>query len=238
VKVWGIIPASGEGKRMGGPVGKQFFEVGGVPILARTVNSIIKSGVVSGITVVVREESFEEAEKTIRGTVSGDFPIEFAAGGDTRQESVYKGLLSLSDKSIEGDDLILIHDAVRPFISSDIVNLSIAEAEKTGAVVAAIPATDATILSDEGFIFEYLPRDRLFQIQTPQVFRYDLILRAYERAESDGIRNAVDCAQLVLRLGQKVKITPGSPDNIKITYKSDLTRAEAILKKISEGKGK
>ncbi len=238
MKVWGIIPASGEGKRMGGPVGKQFFEVGGVPILARTVNSIIKSGVVSGITVVVREESFEEAEKTIRGTVSGDFPIEFAAGGDTRQESVYKGLLSLSDKSIEGDDLILIHDAVRPFISSDIVNLSIAEAEKTGAVVAAIPATDATILSDEGFIFEYLPRDRLFQIQTPQVFRYDLILRAYERAESDGIRNAVDCAQLVLRLGQKVKITPGSPDNIKITYKSDLTRAEAILKKISEGKGK
>jgi 2-C-methyl-D-erythritol 4-phosphate cytidylyltransferase len=238
VKVWGVIPASGEGKRMGGPVGKQFVEVGGVSILSRTLKSILKSGVVSGITVVVREESFKEAEKTIRGAIPDDLPVEFAAGGKTRQESVYRGLLSLKNKDIEGDDLVLIHDAARPFISPDIVKRSVLEAEKTGATVVAIPATDATVVSDDEFIFEYLPRDRVFQVQTPQVFRYDLIVSAYEKAERDGIKNAVDCAQLVLRLGQKVKITIGSPDNIKITYKSDLVRAEAILKEISEGKSK
>lgn len=238
MKVWGIIPASGEGKRMGSSLEKQFVEVGGVSILARTVKSIFESGVVSGITVVARKESFEEAERIIMGFISGDLPVEFVAGGVTRQESVYRGLFSLKDKSMEGDDLVLIHDAVRPFISPDIVKRSVSEAEKSGAAVAAIPATDATILSDDGFIFEYLPRDRIFQVQTPQVFRYNIIVRAYEKAERDGIKNAVDCAKLVLILGQKVKIIPGSPDNIKITYKSDLVRAEAILKEISEGKEK
>jgi 2-C-methyl-D-erythritol 4-phosphate cytidylyltransferase len=184
----------------------------------------------------LREESFEEAKKAIEGAISGDFPVDFTAGGDTRQESVHRGLLSLKSKDIKGDDLVLIHDAARPFVSPEMVRQSVSEAEKNDAVIAAVPATDATVLSDDGFISEYLPRDRLFQVQTPQVFRYDLIMRAYEEAKADGIRNAVDCAQLVLRLKKKVKIIPGSPDNIKITYKSDLVRAEAIIKEMPVGK--
>jgi 2-C-methyl-D-erythritol 4-phosphate cytidylyltransferase len=221
MKVWGIVPAAGIGERMGGTAPKQFLEIGGVPMLARVIDALLRSGIIGGVTVPVRDAEREKAEKTVAKFVDADVPVLFVTGGQTRQESVYRGLASVEGKN---PDFILIHDAARPFISPDIVRRAVDVARDAGASVVGIPATDAMALSRDGIITEYLPRDALVCIQTPQVFRYDLVVSAHEAAVRDGITGAADDAELVLRLGGKIVVVRGSPDNIKITYPADISR--------------
>jgi len=243
--VWGIVPAGGSGSRIAKPdnekgemsVGsklpKQFIRVGGVPILVKTLQTLFKADVLSGITVPVKEEYIGLARELIIEFGLTDRKIVFVSGGATRQESVFNGLNSIKGMGETanggvgggiGIDIVLIHDAARPMVDPAIVKKSVEEAQKHGAAVVGIPATDSSALAEDQFVESYIPREKLFSIQTPQVFRYDLIMEGHQSALLDGICDSTDDARLIMRMGKKVKIVPGSPDNIKVTFRGDLDK--------------
>ena len=231
MRAFGVVPAAGVGERMGGGVAKQFMDVMGCPILVYTLKALFEANVLSGITVAVRERFVEDAGKTIDGYDLPTDKIAFIPGGKTRQGSVYNALLSLRNNDIDDEDIVLIHDAARPMLDPEIVKRAVKEAEEFGAVVVGTPTTDASVLSEDGIVEGYLPKKRLYLLQTPQAFRYRSILEAHEAALKDATYDAGDDGDLVVRTGGKVKIIPGSRDNIKITYPEDIERFENLLAK-------
>lgn len=247
--VWGIVPAGGSGSRVaksgddersgmlvGSKLPKQFIRVGGIPILIKTLQTLFEADVLSGITVPVKEEYIGLARELIIEFGLTDRKIIFVSGGATRQESVFNGLNAIEGGrggggvggGIAGDgievDIVLIHDAARPMVDPEIVKKSVEEAQKHGAAVVGIPATDSSALVEDQFVESYIPREKLFSIQTPQVFRYDLIMEGHRSALLDGICDATDDAGLIIRMGKKVKIVSGSPNNIKVTFSGDLDK--------------
>lgn len=234
-KIWGIVPAGGSGSRIvdagikgegrvsvGGKLPKQFIRVGGVPILVKTLKGLFNAGVLSGITVPVKEEYIGLARELIVEFGLTDRKISFVPGGETRQASVFNGLLEIEKTG--GADIVLVHDAARPAVDPAVVVTAVEGARRYGAAAVGVGATDSTVLAKDLFIESYVPRERLFSVQTPQVFRYDLIMKGHRAALSDGITDATDDAGLVLRIGKDVRIVPGSPDNIKVTFRGDLDR--------------
>jgi 2-C-methyl-D-erythritol 4-phosphate cytidylyltransferase len=234
-RIWGIVPAGGSGSRVanagvekedgasaGEKLPKQFIRVGGVPIIVRTLRALFEAGVLSGITIPVVEEYIDIARELAEEFGLTERKILFIPGGITRQASVYNGLLSIEDMG--GVDIVLIHDAARPMVDPGVVKKSVEEARRYGAAAVGIPATDSSVLAKDGFIENYVPREKLFNIQTPQVFRYGLIMEGHRAALSDGIRDFTDDAGLVVRMGKRVRIVPGSPANIKVTYIDDLEK--------------
>ncbi|MBN1572468.1 MAG: 2-C-methyl-D-erythritol 4-phosphate cytidylyltransferase [Deltaproteobacteria bacterium] len=234
-RIWGIVPAGGSGSRIAdsgikgeggisidGKLPKQFIRVGGVPILVKTLKALFNAGVLSGITVPVKEEYIGLARELIVEFGLTDRNILFVTGGETRQASVFNGLLSI--EKMGGADIVLIHDAARPIIAPETVTAAVEEARRFGAAAVGVGATDSSVLSKDLFIESYVPREKLFSVQTPQVFMYDLIMEGHRAALSDGITDATDDAGLVLRMGKKVRIVPGSPENIKVTFRGDLDR--------------
>ena len=146
-------------------------------------------------------------------------------GGDTRQESVYNALKELSSNT----DIVVIHDAVRPFVNEDMIIQSIDDANRYGSAIVAVPVKDTIKESDnDGFVMKTLDRRKLWAIQTPQTFKYDLIMKAHLYARDNNIQ-ATDDAFLVEQIGHKVKLIMGSYENIKITTPDDLAVAKAIL---------
>ncbi len=224
-----IVPAAGTGSRMNRTVPKQYLPLGGKPILARTMESLDGNPIIDEIIPVLDTKDFDDFRKKILKPHRLKKIKRIVAGGRTRQESVYNGL-----KELEEDfDLVLIHDAARPFIEDETVIEVIAQAAAHGAAAAAVPATDTIKKSDmDGFISGTVPRDGLWAVQTPQAFRRGLILKAHEQAEKDGFQGTDD-ASLVERLGQKVKIVEGSRWNFKITTAEDLVIAESILRELN-----
>jgi 2-C-methyl-D-erythritol 4-phosphate cytidylyltransferase len=235
--VWGIVPAGGSGSRIaksgdderggmlvGSKLPKQFIRVGGVPILVKTLKTLFEADVLSGITVPVKEDYIGLARELVIEFGLTDRKIIFVLGGATRQESVFNGLNAIEGGREGGIDIVLIHDAARPMVDPEIVKKSVEEAQKHGAAVVGIPATDSSALVEDQFVESYIPREKLFSIQTPQVFRYDLIMEGHRSAILDGICDATDDAGLIMRMGKKVKIVSGSPENIKITFRGDLNK--------------
>lgn len=204
---------------------KQFLPLDGIPILARTLLALSKGGAVHSLVVVVPPGEEARTRDMIRHF---QIPLEaeVIGGGAERQESVYLGLQRA--KSIT--DLVVIHDGVRPFVSQELLQACLREAEAWGAAVAAIPVKETIKeVDEEGLILRTPERRRLWAAQTPQVFRYDLIVEAYRRAREEGFVGTDD-SSLVERLGVKVKVVLGSPDNIKITTSEDLVLAEQLIK--------
>jgi 2-C-methyl-D-erythritol 4-phosphate cytidylyltransferase len=150
-------------------------------------------------------------------------------GGRKRQDSSFKALQSLSKR----DDvrIVAIHDAARPLIAPEVIERAIHEAKKHGASVVATKTTDTVFEVKDEFIVSIPERDNLYNAQTPQVFRFDLIWEGHEAARRDGVYDATDDVQLVLRLGRKVKLVDSSPENVKITTGRELDLAALILKK-------
>lgn len=237
-RIWGIVPAGGSGSRIadagikgkdgipkgaiGGKLPKQFIRVGGVPIIVKTLKALFKAGVLSGITVPVKEEYIGLARELIVEFGLTDRDISFVPGGETRQASVFNGLLDI--EKMGGAEIVLIHDAARPIIDPVVVTAAVDEARNFGAAAVGVGTTDSSVLAKDLFIESYVPRERLFSVQTPQVFKYGLIMEGHRIALAEGITDATDDAGLVLRMGKKVRIVPGSPDNIKVTFKGDLDR--------------
>ncbi len=209
-----IILMGGEGNRFGSTIPKQFVRLSGKEIYRHTLDVFLNSSLFDEIILVVHPDFLE--------TVQSDVTI--VSGGRTRQESVYQGLLACGSET----EYVVIHDAVRPFISQEILKKNIKAAMAHKAVDTCIPSADTIVHSQDGDQIENIPnRSHYLRGQTPQSFAYDLILKAHETTES---KNASDDCQLVLDLSHPVKIVEGSSDNIKITHELDLFLAEQLLR--------
>ncbi len=227
MRVWGVVPAAGTGRRMGEGDPKQYREARGAPILIHTLKALLDSGAVEGITVPVAEDFLNRARGLVREHLGDKNPISFVVGGATRQQSVCRALVSLKDAGVE---IVVIHDAARPLVTGQTIWDAVDTARRDGAAVAAIPAAEASCLTKDGLICEYIDRRRHAIIQTPQAFSYVLIMKAHEQAAAAGITDAADDGQLVLRTGMKVAIFAGSTENIKITYPVDLRALGKMIK--------
>lgn len=213
-----IITAAGEGKRMGRP--KQFIEINGKAVLEWTLAAFQKAEAVDAIVLVVNAEEIENARKF-------KFPKikQIVAGGKERQDSVRNGLNALPADT----EIVVIHDGARPMITGEIIRRAVAEAEKHGAVVVGVPLTDTIKMTNEGtIILKTLDRSNLWAAQTPQVFKKELVLRAFK--EGAGKHKVTDDAMLVEKLGVPVKMVMGSYRNIKITTPEELGIAEKYLR--------
>jgi 2-C-methyl-D-erythritol 4-phosphate cytidylyltransferase len=221
--VGGIILAGGKGSRFRSEIPKQFLKLCGKIILEYSVEKF--SRVVGELVVVSHSDWINEAEKLIKG----DYHFGITAGGPTRQLSVLKGLEYLSSKGV---DIVAIHDGVRPLFTVKLLKKAIACARKTGSAIPAIKICNTIILSGDGEkIDSYLDRDRVYQLQTPQVFRFDLIYEAHTRAFNRGLRNFTDDSRLFEMQGLTAAMITGEESNIKITTPDDLAVAAYYLKK-------
>jgi 2-C-methyl-D-erythritol 4-phosphate cytidylyltransferase len=219
MRVWAVVPAAGEGRRMGAGEPKQYREAAGAPIFVHTLRALLESKVFDGITVAVAEGFLDLGRRLAAAHLGDGAPVSFVVGGGTRQESVYRALVSLE---AVGVDIVAIHDAARPLVTADIIRRVVEAAEVRGAALAAVPATEASCLAAGGLIAEYIDRTRHMTIQTPQAFRYDLIMKAHKEAPAAGITDAVDDGLLILRIGGSVAVVEGDRGNMKVTYEGDL----------------
>lgn len=223
-----ILPAAGLGTRMGreksGTSRKQFMLLEGAPILIHTIRKFLRCPSVSEIVVALRAEDIDWA----RGLIHQEHPekpVRVVEGGESRQQSVENALATLSANT----DLVAVHDAVRPFIDSALVERVIAEAASTGAAIVGIVPVDTVKQVQRNKIRSTLPREHLVLAQTPQVFRFDLLQRAFEAARRDSF-TGTDESSLVERLEQaEVSVVQGSDRNIKITRPSDMELARLFL---------
>jgi 2-C-methyl-D-erythritol 4-phosphate cytidylyltransferase len=250
MKVIVIIPAAGLGTRMA-PVpsalassgkeakekkphpSKQFTELGGTPILVHALRKFVAVETVSEIWIALRENEIE----AFRERLPRQFPdlqakpIEFVVGGEHRQQSVQNALNQIH---AEPDDVVLVHDAVRPFVTAEIIHEVIEAAHKYGAAIAGMPAVDTVKQVErtaEGAIIKAtIPRAGIVLAQTPQGFRYGIIKKAFDDAAADGFMGT-DEASLAERAGHEVAVVMGSPKNIKITTPADMELAEFYLRK-------
>jgi 2-C-methyl-D-erythritol 4-phosphate cytidylyltransferase len=229
MNVIAIIPAAGLGTRMSpvnpAKVSKQFFEVGGVPILIRTLRQFVECTDVNQIVVALRAAEVGPFQARLSQERYAK-NILLVQGGDHRQESVYQALKALQAAP---DDIVLVHDGVRPFVDAEIIENVIAATRKTGAAIAGLPAVDTVKqverTSDGAIITSTIPRERVVMAQTPQGFRYDVIRKAFDDAAVEGYLGT-DEASLVERSGHRVDVVMGSPRNIKITTPADMEIAE------------
>jgi len=211
MKVAVIIAAGGSGKRMGRP--KQFLPLAGKAVVEWTIEVFRKIKTVEQIVLAVPEDDLERAK---------NLGVTVVAGGEERGDSVKNGLKAISPDC----DLVIIHDGARPLITPDIIEKAISEAKEYGAAIVGVPAKDTIKrVGDDLVIKDTVDRQALWQAQTPQIFKYEIITRAYAKK-----RSATDDAKLVEDLGIKVKMVMGSYENIKITTPEDLIVAEAILR--------
>ena len=212
-----IIGAAGSGKRMGAPLPKQFLKQDGRTILEKTVEKFAGCDFVGNI-VIVTGSDYQDYCCELFAKEIAEGRLTVTVGGKERQDSVYNALLCLDAKGACDDDLVLVHDGVRPFVSRDIIKAVAEKAGETGAAIAAVPPKDTIRHVEEGT----LDRSRLCCVQTPQGFRMELLKKAFEKAAADGFYGTDD-ASLVERLGHAVAIVPGEYSNIKITTPEDLT---------------
>src|ERR1700683_366763 len=246
MKVVVIIPAAGLGTRMAPvPVGarseqkkspptKQFTELGGTPILIHTLRKFVLIDAVSEIWIALRENEIAgfRARLESEGKDVLKKKVELVAGGEYRQQSVERALNAVAAAANE-DDIVLVHEAVRPFVTSEIIQEVIEAAKKYGAAIAGMPAVDTVKqverTAEGALIKATIPRAGIVMAQTPQGFRYSVIKKAFDEASADGFLGT-DEASLVARSGQDVAVVMGSPRNIKITTPSDMELAEFYLK--------
>jgi 2-C-methyl-D-erythritol 4-phosphate cytidylyltransferase len=241
MKVVVIIPAAGLGTRMASAPSargkkpaatKQFTELGGTPILIRTLRKFAASPEVSEIYMALRGNEIAgfraRLEKEAKDILQKK--IHLVEGGEHRQDSVANAMRSVAATD---DDIVLVHDAVRPFVTEEIIHNVIQAAQKFGAAIAGVPAVDTVKqverTSDGALITATLPRERVVMAQTPQGFRYDVLKKAFDEAAADGFVGT-DEASLVERSGHAVAVVMGSVRNMKITAPADMELAEFYLK--------
>lgn len=214
-----VIVGGGSGSRFGQK--KQFLLLGGIPLLRRTAACFEKHDAVRNIIIVVPEEDIALSEKFLTGFAK---PVIFVQGGETRQESVSNGL-ALS----KGSEYVLIHDAVRPFVTGELISRVLEGMEGFDACIPGLAVTNTLKEVSGEHVIRTVPRSNLYAIQTPQCFRTERIAQAHELSHRSGI-DATDDSILIESLGGTIRLVEGDPFNIKITLRQDMEIAEAILK--------
>ena len=224
-----IIVAAGKGLRMNDPTRKQYLDLGGRPILAHSVIIFDRCEIIDKIFLVLPKEDIEYCRQNIVPSMELKNGLNLVSGGEQRQNSVYNGLQAI-DKNT---DTVVIHDGARPFIQPHELESCILGARKFDACILGLRAGDTVKhVGKSGFIEKTLERDRIWLAQTPQAFKYELIMRAHQIARRDGYIGSDD-ASLVERLGKDVRIINGSKNNMKITVREDLVMARAMLDAIN-----
>jgi 2-C-methyl-D-erythritol 4-phosphate cytidylyltransferase len=225
-RVAAIIPAAGEGRRMGGTVPKQFLQIGGREILARTLEVFETCVAIDDVWVVVADEQCTSCQSTIVERYGFRKIRGVIAGGATRQESVWRGLQQVTASVT----LVVVHDGVRPLVTELLLQQTLEHASRYGAAIAAVPLKDTLKrVSAAGTVEATVARERLWRVQTPQAFRHALLHRAFQHAWQQGLQ-ATDEAGLIEALGYPVQIVPSYEHNIKITTPDDLIFCEMFLR--------
>jgi 2-C-methyl-D-erythritol 4-phosphate cytidylyltransferase len=231
-RIFAILPAAGLGTRMGAETPKQFLELDGTPIVIHTVRRVASCALITDIIVATRADVVASLEASLRAAKFKQ-KVSVIRGGDSRQESVTLALQQVPDDA----ELVLVHDAVRPFVTVEQIARVIEEARRCKAAILGIPAMDtvkevkrASLPEDVALITGTIPRERVVLAQTPQVFTAQLLKEAFAKAAADGV-NASDEAGLVERLGNDVHVVLGSERNIKITKPADMELAKFYLER-------
>lgn len=218
-----IVLAGGYSRRMKLDVPKQMLDIAGRPMLAYTLEVFEKTRAIDGIILVSHKKILAQCRDLLARY--GLSKVEqICPGGRTRQESVFNAL-----REIKQCDYALVHDGARPLVTEEIILDVLKAARRFQSATCAVKATDTIVESEDGMIKAALDRDKLWQIQTPQAFRFDLLLRAHKRARERGIKDAGDDAQLVLALKQRVKLVAAVPGNIKVTTPADLSLLKGLM---------
>jgi 2-C-methyl-D-erythritol 4-phosphate cytidylyltransferase len=223
MKIAVIIPAAGVGKRLPGKIAKQFLEIHGKPIITWTVNKFLQLDIISKGVLVVQQDEMDRTRLLFNDDQKFKKKFELIAGGDHRQDSVFNGLSQLSDTM----DLVLVHDGVRPLVSREIIMESIRVAADRGACIAAVPVKDTVKRVQENYVLETIPREQVWQVQTPQTFRYEILYQAHQQAKRMKYY-ASDEAALLEWLGIPIAVIRGEYRNLKITTREDMIIAEAL----------
>jgi 2-C-methyl-D-erythritol 4-phosphate cytidylyltransferase len=231
-RIAAILPAAGMGTRMGAETPKQFLELDGAPIAILTLRRIASCGQITDIIVATRADNVAQLEGRIAQEKFGQ-KVRVVRGGDSRQDSVARALEVVPNDT----EIVLVHDAVRPFVTREQIARVIEEARKTRAAILGVPAMDtvkevkrASLPEDVALITATIPRERVVLAQTPQAFSTTLLKEAFARAQADGV-SASDEAGLVERLGHDVHVVLGSERNIKITKPADMELARFYLER-------
>jgi 2-C-methyl-D-erythritol 4-phosphate cytidylyltransferase len=226
-KVTALIPAAGVGKRMGKSVAKQFLPLGDMPMLAHTLLAFQRTTEVDEVIPILSQDDMEGCLKDVIEQFHITKVRTLVVGGKERQDSVANGLHKLAKDTA----IVLVHDAVRPFVTAEMIRESIDYAKKGECVTVGVPLKDTVKeVNAKSIVVRTLERSRLWAIQTPQTFPVKVIKQAYAAAQRQNMYGTDD-ATLVERAGNKVRVIMGSYENIKITTPEDLLLAEEILKR-------
>lgn len=220
-QVWAVIPAAGQGVRMGGK--KQGLLLAGRPLLRWTVDVFEASPVIGGVVVAVPVEDLPVWRRTLADCRKVRAVV---AGGASRQDSVGRGLAAVPADV----GWVVVHDGVRPCVSSELVARVVGEARLSGAAIAALPVSETVKRGAGEWVKETVDREGLWAVQTPQAFQAGFLREAHRRAATEGV-TATDDAVLVERLGVAVRLVPGLPGNVKVTRPEDLLLAEALIRR-------
>jgi 2-C-methyl-D-erythritol 4-phosphate cytidylyltransferase len=218
----GVIPAAGRARRFG-VEDKTLIEIAGRPLLAWTIDALIDAEALAELVIVVNEDNEHEVQQLLQDQ-RPSIPVTTTRGGAARMDSVRAGVEALQPRC----DLVLIHDAARPLVTSDLVRSVVEAGASSGAAIAAAPVTDTIKRVDGEFVQETLDRSTLVAVQTPQVFRRDWLQAAYEVWPSD--RDATDEASILEQAGFTVRTVTGTAENFKVTTGIDAIIAEARLR--------
>ncbi len=228
---YALIIAGGSGNRMGQDIPKQFMHVDNCPIIIHTMMAFQKHPDIQGIAVVCLA-----GWETVLQSYANQFNVTklkwIFPGGGNGQESIHNGIVGLKEAGCADTDLVLVHDAVRPLLSQDIISSNIAVCQKFGYAITGIQCREAILESEDGFsTTTSIPRDKLIRTQTPQTFTLGSLLQAHDKAQAMGITSSVASCTLMAEIGGvEMHIVPGSEKNIKITTVEDLEILKALMK--------
>lgn len=225
-KVIAIVAAAGCGSRMRIDVKKQYFKINDKPILYYTLKNLCSCKLIDEIVISTSGDEIQYCKNEIVLKYKFSKVTNIIEGGDSRQRSVYNALCA-----IKNCDIVLIHDGVRPFIDTRIISDGIKYARLYGGAACGVTPKDTIKIKDErGFSLKTLQRSTLFCVETPQTFKYDIILKCHEKAALEKL-NFTDDTAVIEQYGYKVFLYEGSYDNIKITTREDLITARELIEK-------
>lgn len=228
--VYAVILAGGSGTRMGTEVPKQFLNICSRPVIIRSADAFLDSGLCDHVIITVPAE-FTDYTRSLIKQYRPDDNTDVIAGGKNRNSSLLNALEFIKqNKPYDGDTVVLTHDAVRPFINKRIIADNIKAVREFGGCNTVVKCVDTVLVSDDGKFISSVPeRKKLYNAQTPQSFNFKELLNIYEKMTDDEKENMTDACSVFLKYGKKVALVDGAQNNIKITYKNDIGRAEQII---------
>ncbi len=231
---YAVVLAAGIGSRLGGNIPKQFVLLGGKPVYLHCMEKIVACGKFDGIIVTVKPEYMREVYSDVKKFFGLEEPISICEGGETRNESILNAIAHIREeygRSKLENDVVLTHDAARPFLTMNMIEESLSSIENYDAVTCAVEITDTLVLSREGLSADEIPlRGGTYREQTPQTFRMRDFEDIYSSLTSEERESLTDVCRAFLLKGKKVGIVEGSAMNVKITKKEDMLLAEQLIR--------